>query len=429
MNNNWIRKGIGILLLVTFLCIPFLTPIQTYLSIPSQITTFNNTEQSISLPVMGNAVSVHSNESNQVIEAINSSEFQTLEAGSSDIVYEMAGIPVKRVNVEVLDDFRIIPGGQSIGVNLQTLGVLVVGHHLVDTNEGEVSPGEEAGIQVGDTLLSINGQKINNMKEVTPFVNEAGEKEEPLHVEVKREDKTFKTELKPYLDSKDNSYRIGLYIRDSAAGIGTMTFYDPKSKKYGALGHVISDMDTRKPIEINNGTIVKSNIKSIDKGQNGNPGEKQAEFSAGERQIGNITKNSPFGVFGKLDRNLSEGYMNEPMPITLPHEVKEGPAKILTVVEGEEVKEFDVEVVNSVNQKYPATKGMIIKITDKELLDKTGGIVQGMSGSPIIQDGKVIGAVTHVFVNDPTSGYGVHIEWMLHEAGIDIYKGEQEKAS
>ncbi|MDL4841602.1 SpoIVB peptidase [Aquibacillus rhizosphaerae] len=429
MKNNVIRNGLGIILLVAFLCIPFITPIQTYLSLPNQITTFNNTNETLTLPAMGSSVQVNNSESDEVIEAIDASEFRTLTSGKSDIVYEMAGIPIKRVNVDVLDDFKIIPGGQSIGVNLQTLGVLVVGHHLVDTSDGKVSPGEDADIQVGDTLLSINGEKINNMKEVTPYVDKAGENGNELTVEVKRDEETFKTQLKPYLDSKDDSYRIGLYIRDSAAGIGTMTFYEPKSKKYGALGHVISDMDTRKPIEINNGTIVRSNIKSIDKGSNGTPGEKQAEFSSGENQIGNITKNSPFGVFGKLDKQINNGQMDKPMPIALPHEVKEGPAKILTVVEGEEVEEFDVKIVNSVQQKFPATKGMIVKITDKELLDKTGGIVQGMSGSPIIQDGKVIGAVTHVFVNDPTSGYGVHIEWMLNEAGIDIYKEEKQEAS
>lgn len=425
MKFNWSRNGIGILLLVAFLCIPFITPIQTYLSIPNQITTFNN-EGQLSVPAMGNNISVKSSSSDEVIQAIGSNEFETVNSGESEIMYEMAGIPIKRVSVDVLDDFKIVPGGQSIGVNLQTLGVLVVGHHLVNTSEGKVSPGEEADIKVGDTLLSINGQEINSMKQVTPLVKEAGKNDESLTVKVKRGDDTFKTELKPYLSEEDNEYRIGIYIRDSAAGIGTMTFYHPESKKYGALGHVISDMDTRKPIEINNGTIVRSNIKSIQKGSNGTPGEKQANFSNGENKIGNITKNTPFGVFGKLDKKIDNGIMNKAMPIALPHEVKEGPAKILTVVQGEEVKEFDVEIVNSVEQKSPATKGMIVKITDKELLDKTGGIVQGMSGSPIIQDGKVIGAVTHVFVNDPTSGYGVHIEWMLHEAGIDIYKDQQE---
>ena len=168
---------------------------------------------------------------------------------------------------------------------------------------------------------------------------------------------------------------------------------------------------------------------TIEKGSNGNPGEKLARFSGDRKIIGNITRNSAFGIFGELNQDMNNGVMDKAMPIALSNEVKEGPAKILTVVDNDKVEEFEVEVVSSVPQKFPATKGMVIKITDKRLLDKTGGIVQGMSGSPIIQNGKVIGAVTHVFVNDPTSGYGVHIEWMLNEAGIDIYSKQQQKVS
>ena len=158
------------------------------------------------------------------------------------------------------------------------------------------------------------------------------------------------------------------------------------------------------------------------------PGEKQARFSTDKKQIGTITKNSPFGIFGELKEDVENGKYDKPLPVALSHEVKEGPAKILTVVDDEKVEEFAVEIISSVPQKFPATKGMVIQITDERLLEKTGGIVQGMSGSPILQDGKIIGAVTHVFVNDPTSGYGVHIEWMLQEAGINIY-GENKQAS
>ncbi|WP_077621623.1 SpoIVB peptidase [Sediminibacillus massiliensis] len=427
MKFNGFRNGIGIMLLVAILLIPLYSPVQTFLSIPNKITMFSK-QDSFQLPALGDNVTVSANSEEKVIEAIDTSEFKAIDAGSGNVIYELAGLPVKKVNVDVLDDLKIIPGGQSIGVNLHTLGVLVVGHHQIETANGKVSPGEEADIQVGDIILEINGKKIKEMKEVAPYVKSAGDNGAELNLTVKRGDEKLKTKLKPYLDEKEDKYRIGLYIRDSAAGIGTMTFYEPKSKKYGALGHVISDMDTRKPIEIHNGTIVRSSIKSIEKGNNGTPGEKQAEFSANEKKIGNITKNTPFGVFGKLDKGISNGQMDQAMPIALSYQVKEGPAQILTVVKGEKVEAFDVEIVSSVPQKFPATKGMIVKVTDPELLKETGGIVQGMSGSPIIQDGKVIGAVTHVFVNDPTSGYGVHIEWMLNEAGIDIY-GNKEKAS
>ena len=351
------------------------------------------------------------------------------ENGKNEMVLELAGFPIKKVDVNVLKDFKVIPGGQSIGVKLNTVGVLIVGHHQVNTENGKASPGEKAGIKVGDMITEINGKQIEKMADVAPFVQSAGETGDPLNLTIMREKEKIKTKLVPLKEKGSSTYKLGLYIRDSAAGIGTMTFYHPQSKKYGALGHVISDMDTKKPIVVDDGEILRSTVTSIEKGENGNPGEKLARFSSDKEVIGNITTNSPFGIFGELNRGISNGVMDKAMPITLSDQVKEGPAQILTVVDNDEVKLFDIEVVSSVPQKFPATKGMVIKVTDKELLKKTGGIVQGMSGSPIIQDGKLIGAVTHVFVNDPTSGYGVHIEWMLNEAGIDIYEENKQKAS
>lgn len=365
----------------------------------------------------------------QLKEGEGQLSIQGSSVGKDEVVFELAGLPVKKVDVEVLKDFKVIPGGQSIGVKLNTVGVLVVGHHLVETDAGKLSPGEKAGIEVGDMITEINGTKIEKLADVAPFVQKAGEETKSLDVVLKREQKTVKTQLLPLKEKGEKNYKLGLYIRDSAAGIGTMTFYDPESKKYGALGHVISDMDTKKPIVVENGEIVNSEVTSIQKGADGKPGEKLARFSSDRNVIGNITRNSPFGIFGKLNQTIENDLLDKPMPIALSHQVKEGPAQILTVVDGKEVEMYDIEIVSTIPQKYPATKGMVLKVTDPELLEKTGGIVQGMSGSPIIQNGKVIGAVTHVFVNDPTSGYGVHIEWMLSEAGIDIYKKDHNRAS
>lgn len=416
------RIMIGLILLVSFLSIPFLPPMSQYFAIPDKITLFEKQEPYV-MPVFSQSKIYQEKDA---IEAF-SNNIIPKKQGSSNLYYSMAGIPVKKVNVEVLDDLKVIPGGQSIGVRLHTLGVLVVGHHLVDAGETKVSPGEEAGIKVGDVILEINGKKVKKVTDIAKLVNEEDGKS--LNVKLKRNDKELTTTLDPMYDKKDEQYRIGLYIRDSAAGIGTMTFYHPESKQYGALGHVISDMDTRKPIQIHDGQLVPSNVTSIDKGSNGVPGEKNAEFSIDDKTLGTITKNSPFGIYGTLKEKIANNIMDKPMPIALSHQVEQGPAKILTVLEGQKVEEFDVEIVSSVPQKHPETKGMIVKITDPKLLEKTGGIVQGMSGSPIIQNGKLIGAVTHVFLNDSTSGYGVHIEWMLQEAGIDIYKREKQKAS
>ncbi|GAA0602799.1 SpoIVB peptidase [Virgibacillus siamensis] len=399
---NLVKKGIwmGLLLLFIISAVPFA---QNHLSIPDHMPADHQSAEKLAVFEAGG------------------------ETGPWQLLSKLTGIPGTTAEASELDDLRIIPGGQSIGVQLHTLGVLVVGHHQVKGADGMVSPGEKANIKVGDVILKMNGKDIQKMEDVKPIVEKAGKNNEPLKLTIKRGDNKIKTKLDPVKNKEDN-YLIGLYIRDSAAGIGTMTFYDRDSKKYGALGHVISDMDTQKPIEIYNGTIVRSTVTSIQKGDNGKPGEKQATFSMEEDRIGTITKNSPFGIFGELNKPLNDGNYTKPMPVAKSHEVKEGPAKILTVIDGEKVEEFDVEIVSSVPQSHPAKKGMIVQITDPELLKKTGGIVQGMSGSPIIQDGKIIGAVTHVFVNDPTSGYGVHIEWMLQEAGI-IEGDAQNKAS
>ena len=319
-----------------------------------------------------------------------------------------------------LEDVKIIPGGQSIGVQLETLGVLVVGHHAINGKEGVASPGEDAEVKVGDVIVEINGHPIKSMDEIKAMVAKAGKENEPLHLTLKRGGGTIETNLTPVLDERDNEYKIGLYIRDTAAGIGTMTFIEPESKRYGALGHVISDMDTKKPIEMARGTIVESSVVHIEKGNQGAPGEKHARFSADRNILGTIVKNTSHGIFGNLEQHVQNGKYDDPLPITSADEVKEGPAKILTVVDRDEVEEFDIEIVSSIPQEEPDIKGMVIKITDPELLARPGGIVQGMSGSPILQNGKVVGAVTHVFVNDPTSGYAVHIEWMLKDAGINM---------
>ncbi|WP_084820384.1 SpoIVB peptidase [Bacillus campisalis] len=428
LHKEFLRKFIGGILLVSLIALGFTKPVQEYMSFPKQITLFEGQQLDFS-----GTVSVLANvDNNATVDLERQKSDVALVAkrqGKEEMVLELAGIPIKKVDVNVLKDFKVFPGGQSIGVKLNTVGVLVVGHHQIDTLEGKFSPGETSDIKVGDIITEINGQHIEKMSDVGPFVQEAGESGKPMNIVLKRENEKISTKLEPKKDKHENTYKLGLYIRDSAAGIGTMTFYHAGTKKYGALGHVISDMDTKKPIVVEDGQIVRSTVTSIEKGANGDPGEKLARFSSDREVIGNIERNSPYGIFGKLNNGIQNGILDKPMPIALSHQVKEGPAKILTVVEEDKVNLFDIEIVSTIPQKFPATKGMVIKVTDPKLLEKTGGIVQGMSGSPIIQDGKLIGAVTHVFVNDPTSGYGVHIEWMLNEAGINIYEKPGQKAS
>jgi len=253
---------------------------------------------------------------------------------------------------------------------------------------------------------------------VAALAEQAGKSNVPLDLVVQRGKSRFRTQLKPAFDLEDKVWRLGLYIRDSAAGVGTLTFYAPDQGVYGALGHVITDMDTQTPIVVGDGQILQSNVLSISKSQNGEPGEKRANFVKEGKTLGSVERNTSFGIFGKMRELPDHGLHQKPVPVAFAEEVEEGPAEILTVVNGQKVEKFNIQIVHVAKQTSPATKGMVIRITDPRLLERTGGIVQGMSGSPIIQKGKLVGAVTHVFVNDPTSGYGCYIEWMLQDAGI-----------
>ncbi|WAA11414.1 SpoIVB peptidase [Fervidibacillus halotolerans] len=427
MRIECIRKIIGWILLVSFVFVGLFSPLGQLLNMPREISIFEG--QRMELPYAAVATVSKENDSIDVYEKGEALSLEAKDFGKSEIIFDIAGIPVKKLNVNVLKDLKVIPGGQSIGVKIQSKGVLVVGFHQVSTGKGKLSPGEKAGIHAGDLIVEIDGHAIETVNEIGPVVQNAGKKGEKLTILLERKGQKIKTEITPKKDESDGKFKLGLFIRDSAAGIGTLTFYDPKSKKYGALGHVISDMDTKSPIIVKEGYIVPSTVTSIQKGTNGAPGEKLAKFLSEKHIVGDIDKNNQFGIYGTLRKNIRNGLMDQPIPIAFSREVKKGPAKILTVVENDEVEQFDIEIVSSIPQKFPATKGMVVKITDPELLKKTGGIVQGMSGSPIIQNGKLVGAITHVFVNDPTSGYGVHIEWMLNEAGIDIGKNHLEKAS
>lgn len=430
MNQANRKRWIG-LIIVFFICIlSFSPPFQCFASFPEELRFFSGQGKSLqlSIPVSGQ-VSVN-NPDVVKINGTSQTAFQqnlkdpihllSASSGEAEMKVKLFGkIPFKTVKVKVVPDLKLMPGGQTIGVKLKSAGILVVGHHLVTVQENtKVSPGEEAKIQTGDLIVSIDGNKLNDVTKMAEIVTKAGEANQTLDLEIKRNGSLLHINLKPSYDITDKAYRLGLYIRDSAAGVGTLTFYAPDQKVYGALGHVITDMDTQTPIEVGSGEIVHSNVTSIAKSQTGEPGEKRATLFKEDKILGSIEKNTPFGIFGKMKEEPEYGMAKDAIPVAFADEVKEGPAQIYTVVNGQKVEKFDIEVTHVVHQDFPATKGMVIKITDPKLIERTGGIVQGMSGSPIIQNGKIIGAVTHVFVNDPKSGYACFIEWMLQDAGI-----------
>ena len=316
-------------------------------------------------------------------------------------------INIKPVSVQVVDRRVLALCGTPFGIKMVTDGVMVIGTGAVtDCNSRAVSPAQTAGIQEGDIILSINGEKISSKKQLTKLVeSSAGQ---PLSLVVRRGEQLTSLHLSPVRSSLDNSYHLGLWVRDSSAGIGTMTFYDPNNGCFAGLGHAICDVDTGQLMPLSQGEIVEASIIGVHAGKSGSPGQLQGAFVA-NRSIGSLYTNSYNGVYGRL--------MNQPVdaqtiPMAQCQEVRQGPVKILTTVSGQKPQLFDACIEKlSLSQDEP-TKNMVLRITDPDLLELSGGIVQGMSGSPIIQDGMLVGAVTHVFVNDPTRGYGIFAENM-----------------
>lgn len=328
-------------------------------------------------------------------------------------------IPLRQLIVNVVPPVEVVPGGQSIGVLLHAQGVIVVGQAPVTDQDGnKANPSEQAGIHLGDIILSINGRPVAGDRYTREEIDRLGSTGEPIMLEVKHGKKIFKTKVEPILCPDTGRYRIGLFIRDSAAGVGTLTFYHPETGSYGALGHLITDNTTSRRIDLADGRIVAATVKGIHRGQKGHPGEKMGQFSANNNLTGNIEKNSLYGIFGHLNHPPEGGYYQKAIPLAMGHQVQRGPAEILTVLHDNKIERFKIEILEVMPQDRQEGKGMVIKITDSRLISLTGGIIQGMSGSPIIQNRKLVGAVTHVFINDPTRGYGVLAEWMLEEAGI-----------
>ncbi|MCM3171363.1 SpoIVB peptidase [Paenibacillus sp. MER 99-2] len=433
--NSPLRKKLLGLLFAFFLCLisQAIQPVQSYASLPDEVQVFAGRQAEVRLAVPATSSAVVDRPDIVGLDgqeqAVNVTKQEPLhlhpqQTGQAKLTLKLWGkIPVKTVNVNVIPDLRVVPGGQTIGVKVKSAGILVVGHHLIRAGQDQrVSPGEDAGIKLGDLITHMDGKRLDGVGGVAEAVERAGKSKKGIDVVLKRGEETVKTRLTPAYDADDQTWRLGLYIRDSAAGVGTLTFYAPDQGVYGALGHVITDMNTQTSIVVGSGQIVQSNVTSISKSESGDPGEKRAHFLKESKILGNIERNTAFGIFGKMSNNPDHSLYSKGIPVAFSREVKEGPAEILTVVEGQHVERYSIDIVHVADQSEPATKGLVLRITDPKLIEKTGGIVQGMSGSPIVQNGKLIGAVTHVFVNDPKSGYGCFIEWMLQDAGVMLKK-------
>ncbi len=325
-------------------------------------------------------------------------------------------IPVKISKLTVSDRRYVVPSGDIIGLRMFTKGVMVVATDSVDIRKGSVNPSKNAKLQKGDVITAIDGAKIESSAQVDAIVSSSGGKR--LRISYTRDGSSFSTDITPVYSESEKRYKTGLWIRDSAAGIGTMTFYEKNSGFFACLGHAVCDIDTGEVLPLSNGDIVDAAISGCVKGKAGMAGELCGNFRS--QSIGALFLNDGCGVFGYLD---SPDNSPEEIPIALKSEIRTGSAQIISTVENDSKAYYDIEI-EKLNPDDKDGKNMIIRIKDSKLIEKTGGIVQGMSGSPIIQDGRLVGAVTHVFLNDPTRGYGIFAETMLRSA----YETEKKQA-
>ncbi len=317
-------------------------------------------------------------------------------------------IPFSTANVEVVDDMHVAVLGNPFGMKLYTDGVLVIETADIPTKNGTRNPASEAGIKVGDYIKTVDNKKVTCNEDVADAVNRSGG--DALKIKIKRSGKTKTVTLNPALSSEDATYKAGLWVRDSSAGIGTLTFYSPSSGIICGLGHGICDDDTGSLLSLDSGEMVTAKIVSVIKGESGTPGELKGYFDI--ETIGKIDLNSKIGVYGALCGNMSGYTLTEVAP---KQDVEDGYAQILTTIDGNKPKLYSCTIKKR-NVSSSNLQTLLVTVTDTELLTKTGGIVQGMSGSPILQNGKLIGAVTHVLIDDPTTGYAIYAENMLETA-------------
>ena len=401
-------------LLIAFLLI-FLTIVYIYIcaidAIPKNTILFEGEQLNIK-KIIG--ISLVNKNYDTILTSTESIEENTQELGTTNLEVKLFNtFNVKDIDVSVIKRTKVIPVGQVAGLKLYTTGVLVVGmSEIKGIDNKKYKPYENTGIQEGDTIVQIENDEITGTKELIQKVNSSKGKE--LNLKYVRDGEILECAISPVKTSA-SEFKLGLWVRDSAAGIGTMTYYEPETKNFAALGHGITDVDTGKLINISNGQFITTKVLSIIKGEDGAPGKIQGSISE-QSNIGTIKKNSIFGIYGVAeDLQKIKIDPNKKMNVATRNEIELGEATILCSLDDEKTKEYKIQIEKIyLNNNYD-NKSMLIKVTDKELIEKTGGIIQGMSGSPVIQNGKFIGAITNVLVNDPTKGYVVFGDLMIKE--------------
>lgn len=331
-------------------------------------------------------------------------------------------LPLGTMEVSVVPRVQVVPGGQSIGVLAAANGLIIERTVGLPTRPGErepQSPAADAGVREGDRLLSIDGHPIQRPSDVERWTQLAGRQGRAVRLELERGSERLTLTVRPVRveEGGQERYLLGIVLRETTAGVGTLTFYHPKERVFAALGHQVTDSRDR-PVALHEGRIVLAQVEGLRRSLSGDPGEKVGVLD-GSGPLGIIEKNTPFGIYGRLVKEPPQGLLSHAVPVALAHEVRPGPAQMLTVLEGQSVQAFEVEILEVRSQRAPSDRGLVLEITDPRLLARTDGIVQGMSGSPIIQENRLVGAVTHVFVNQPRRGFGILAEWMVYETGLD----------
>jgi len=345
-------------------------------------------------------------------------QLQADAAGISTLELRLFGLlPVRRVTVETLDPVELTPAGHAIGVILRSEGVMVLDHLPVTGSEGTTFPARDSGIRPGDLIEEINGRVVQSKDHLAEEVEKRGLAGEPLEVTIRRNEDRVHLMVWPRYDVTKGEYRVGLTVRDGTAGVGTLTAYCPEKMRFLGLGHEVSDPRTGLAIPLREGHIVSASISDVTQARDGTPGEKVGVFSPDDAILGVIESNTPVGIAGRLERTPDDR-SGAGVPVALQDQIVKGEAEMWTVIEGGKLESFQVEIKNIRSQQNPEGKSMVVRVTDPELIARTGGIVQGMSGSPILQNDRLVGAVTHVFVNDPARGYAIHAEWIAAELGL-----------
>jgi len=399
---NYIRKIIGLTLVLILVATALHYNFDDFNDLPSEIKL---TREELNHFRVGN----FSHKISGVMPCVAGEEVIT-----ADMTFTMFKVvPVRKATLSIVPERKVYVGGRVVGITVKSDGLIVSGNSELNTAGGKVNTLEGSDLKIGDIIVEIDGVRVTGAGCADKIIEAKTEDNGTLEVKFDRGGKEMMTTVKYVLDKDTGSRKLGLWVRDSIAGVGTLT-YTRLDGRYGALGHPIADMETKVSVPVQSGRIFNCNIVGATKGKRGAPGELKGSFARSGNFVGSIDKNTNYGIFGNMTNLEQVHEKDELLPIGNRTMVKPGKAKIMATVDDKR-ETYDIEIIKTNNQKSQSDKSMIVSVTDKRLLDKVGGIVQGMSGSPIIQNGRIVGAITHVFVNDPTKGYGIYLDWMYNE--------------